>query len=150
MQVWGKTGGKLYGQRSGADYSDNQKRFVLFNKAAIEALTALPFSPGEDCVVVANDWHTAMFPVLLKVNPPGLYCQPQFVHKPGAIVAEYHSREQLTHQDWCVTKTCEHRYTVAILLRFLSAHTLMPAGALCDIDNILSLAQPSMQLSCLH
>lgn len=68
MQVWGKTGGKLYGQRSGADYSDNQKRFVLFNKAAIEALTALPFSPGEDCVVVANDWHTAMFPVLLKVN----------------------------------------------------------------------------------
>ena len=67
MQVWGKTGGKLYGQRSGSDYSDNQKRFVLFNKAAIEALTALPFSPGEECVVVANDWHTAMFPVLLKV-----------------------------------------------------------------------------------
>ncbi|DBA74037.1 TPA: hypothetical protein ACH3X1_010853 [Trebouxia sp. C0004] len=65
-KVWGKTGGKLYGQRSGSDYSDNQKRFVLFNKAAIEALTALPFSPGEDCVVVANDWHTAMFPVLLK------------------------------------------------------------------------------------
>lgn len=67
MKVWGKTGGKLYGQRSGADFSDNQKRFVLFNKAAVEALTALPFSPGEDCVVVANDWHTAMFPVLLKV-----------------------------------------------------------------------------------
>lgn len=68
IQVWGKTGGKLYGQRSGADYSDNQKRFVLFNKAAIEALTALPFSPGEESVVVANDWHTAMFPVLLKVT----------------------------------------------------------------------------------
>lgn len=67
MQVWGKTGGKLYGQKSGADFSDNQKRFVLFNKAAVEALTALPFSPGEDCVVVAHDWHTAMFPVLLKV-----------------------------------------------------------------------------------
>lgn len=72
-QVWGKTGGKLYGQRSGSDYSDNQKRFVLFNKAAIEALTALPFSPGEDCVVVANDWHTAMFPVLLKVDQ-GIPC----------------------------------------------------------------------------
>ena len=68
--MWGKTGGKLYGQRSGSDYTDNQKRFVLFNKAAIEALTALPFSPGEDCVVVANDWHTAMFPVLLKVIQP--------------------------------------------------------------------------------
>jgi len=72
-QVWGKTGGKLYGQRSGSDYSDNQKRFVLFNKAAIEALTALPFSPGEDCVVVANDWHTAMYPVLLKVDQ-GISC----------------------------------------------------------------------------
>lgn len=43
---------------------------MLFNKAAVEALTALPFSPGEDCVVVANDWHTAMFPVLLKVSSP--------------------------------------------------------------------------------
>lgn len=78
-QVWGKTGGKLYGQRSGSDYSDNQKRFVLFNKAAIEALTALPFSPGEDCVVVANDWHTAMFPVLLKVDP-GIPCSTSSTH----------------------------------------------------------------------
>ncbi len=79
LQVWGKTGGKLYGQRSGSDYSDNQKRFVLFNKAAIEALTALPFSPGEDCVVVANDWHTAMFPVLLKV------IQDHAAHQAGTV-----------------------------------------------------------------
>ena len=34
----------------------------------------MPFSPGEDCVVVANDWHTAMFPVLLKVLSP--FCTP--------------------------------------------------------------------------
>ena len=79
LQVWGKTGGKLYGQRSGSDYSDNQKRFVLFNKAAIEALTALPFGPGEDCVVVANDWHTAMFPVLLKVDQ-GIPCSTSSTH----------------------------------------------------------------------
>ncbi len=79
LQVWGKTGGKLYGQRSGSDYSDNQKRFVLFNKAAIEALTALPFSPGEDCVVVANDWHTALFPVLLKVDQ-GIPCSTTSTH----------------------------------------------------------------------
>jgi len=82
-QVWGKTGGKLYGQRSGSDYSDNQKRFVLFNKAAIEALTALPFSPGEDCVVVANDWHTAMFPVLLKVCAQSSCQQCAFQPKPA-------------------------------------------------------------------
>lgn len=26
----------------------------------------LPFSPGEDALVVCNDWHTALLPVLLK------------------------------------------------------------------------------------
>lgn len=65
-KVWGKTGSKLYGPRSGADYVDNQKRFALFNKAAIEAVRALPFGPGENCVFIANDWHSALIPVLLK------------------------------------------------------------------------------------
>lgn len=68
MKVWGKTGSKLYGQKSGSDYLDNQKRFKLFNQAAIESLTCLPFSPGEDTVVVCNDWHTSLLPVLLKVR----------------------------------------------------------------------------------
>lgn len=45
---------------------DNQRRFAMFCKAAIESLRALPFMPGEDCLIVANDWHTAMVPVLLK------------------------------------------------------------------------------------
>lgn len=65
-KVWGLTGSKLYGQKSGADYMDNQRRFAMFCKAAIESLRALPFMPGEDCLIVANDWHTAMVPVLLK------------------------------------------------------------------------------------
>ena len=56
----------LYGPKSGADYVDNHKRFTLFNKAAIEAVRALPFGFGEDCVFVANDWHSALIPVLLK------------------------------------------------------------------------------------
>lgn len=65
-QVWGKTGAKLYGPKSGADFVDNHKRFALFNKAAIEAVKVLPFGPGEDCVFVANDWHSALLPVVLK------------------------------------------------------------------------------------
>ncbi|KAG2497328.1 hypothetical protein HYH03_004492 [Edaphochlamys debaryana] len=65
-KVWGKTGSKLYGPRSGADYLDNHKRFSLFCRAAIEAARVLPFGPGEDCVFVANDWHSALVPVLLK------------------------------------------------------------------------------------
>lgn len=42
----------------------------LVLQAAIEALRVLPFSPGEDTVIVCNDWHTALVPVLLKVIPP--------------------------------------------------------------------------------
>lgn len=65
-KVWGKTGSMLYGKQSGADYKDNQKRFAMFCRAAIEAARALPFGPGENCTFVANDWHSALVPVLLK------------------------------------------------------------------------------------
>jgi granule-bound starch synthase len=64
--VWGKTGSKLYGPKSGADYVDNHKRFALFCKAAIEATRVLPFGFGEDAVFVANDWHSSLVPILLK------------------------------------------------------------------------------------
>ncbi|GFR42632.1 hypothetical protein Agub_g3568 [Astrephomene gubernaculifera] len=65
-KVWGKTGSKLYGPRSGADFLDNNRRFSLFCKAAIEAVRALPFGPGEECIFVANDWHSSLVPVMLK------------------------------------------------------------------------------------
>eukprot|EP00798_Chlamydomonas_sp_ICE-L_P030281 gene30281-35269_t len=65
-KVMGKTGSKLYGSKSGADYIDNAQRFALFNKAAIEATRLLPFGTGEDSVFVANDWHSSLVPVLLK------------------------------------------------------------------------------------
>lgn len=67
-KVWGKTGSKLYGARSGSDYIDNHKRFTLFCKAAIEATRSLPFGPGEDCVFVANDWHSGLVPIMIKVR----------------------------------------------------------------------------------
>ena len=34
-KVWGKTGSKLYGLKSGADFNDNQKRFAVFCKVRI-------------------------------------------------------------------------------------------------------------------
>jgi len=67
-KVWGKTGSKLYGAKAGVDFDDNQKRFRVFTEAAIEACRKLPFGPGEDVVFVANDWHSAMVPVLLKTK----------------------------------------------------------------------------------
>lgn len=81
-KVWGSTGSKLYGAKSGADYADNQKRFALFCKAALEALDALAFLPGEDAILVANDWHTSLVPVLLKdVYQP----QGRFTKTPCAL-----------------------------------------------------------------
>jgi len=65
-KVWGKTGSKLYGLKSGADFVDNSKRFRIFCEAAIEAARCLPFSYGEDVTFVANDWHSALVPVLLR------------------------------------------------------------------------------------
>lgn len=66
-KVWGKTGAKLYGRASGADWDDNTARFALFNKAALAALDSLPFCAGQETdAIVANDWHTALLPVLVK------------------------------------------------------------------------------------
>eukprot|EP00227_Mantoniella_beaufortii_P001658 CAMPEP_0197614434 /NCGR_PEP_ID=MMETSP1326-20131121/59514_1 /TAXON_ID=1155430 /ORGANISM="Genus nov. species nov., Strain RCC2288" /LENGTH=588 /DNA_ID=CAMNT_0043183307 /DNA_START=50 /DNA_END=1816 /DNA_ORIENTATION=+ len=64
-KVWGKTGSKLYGNKSGSDFADNQERFAVFCHAALQAPLALPFGYGEDVVFVANDWHSGLVPVLL-------------------------------------------------------------------------------------
>jgi hypothetical protein len=85
-QVWGQTGAKLYGSKSGADYIDNQKRFKLFCEAAIESLRVLPFGPGEDCLIVANDWHSALVPVLIK----DVY-QPRGEFKDTKVCGDGHS-----------------------------------------------------------
>lgn len=65
-KVNGVTGSQLYGTKAGADYKDNQLRFRIFCQAAIEATRCLPMSPGEDVMFVANDWHSALVPVMLK------------------------------------------------------------------------------------
>eukprot|EP00951_Prasinocladus_malaysianus_P023372 scaffold198604_cov41-Prasinocladus_malaysianus.AAC.1 len=74
-KIWGKTGSMLYGKKSGADFKDNQLRFRMFCEAALEANKLLPFGFGDDCTIVANDWHSALVPVLLKdvYQPRGEY-----------------------------------------------------------------------------
>lgn len=67
-KIWGKTGSKLYGKKSGSDFNDNQKRFAVLAGAAFECQKDLPFGFGEDVVFVANDWHSALVPVLLKTK----------------------------------------------------------------------------------
>lgn len=74
-KVWGKTGSKLYGKTNGADFADNQERFAMFCKAALEAPLVLDLGYGEDVCFVANDWHSGLVPVMLaKVyRPNGKY-----------------------------------------------------------------------------
>ncbi|KAH0975149.1 hypothetical protein GBA52_017048 [Prunus armeniaca] len=85
-RVWGKTGSKVYGPKTGEDYKDNQLRFsflFLNLQAALEAPRVLNLNSnkyfsgpyGEDVVFVANDWHTALIPCYLKTiyKPRGLY-----------------------------------------------------------------------------
>lgn len=45
-----------------ADYPDNAERFVFFARAVLEAVGHLGFTPD---VIHANDWQTALVPVLL-------------------------------------------------------------------------------------
>ncbi len=52
----------IYGE-SGADYSDNARRFAFF---ALAACLALPRVAQGPCVLHAHDWHTALAPIYLR------------------------------------------------------------------------------------
>mmetsp|Transcript_65872 Transcript_65872/g.104488 ORF Transcript_65872/g.104488 Transcript_65872/m.104488 type:complete len:938 (+) Transcript_65872:38-2851(+) len=67
-RVNGQTGSKLYGPEWGKDFADNQARFAYFCKAALKAIQELPLGGaiyGGDCMVVCNDWHSALVPMLI-------------------------------------------------------------------------------------
>jgi len=49
--------------KTGQDYPDNAKRFVLFSKAVLETLNKLQWQPD---VIHCNDWQTGLIPYLLK------------------------------------------------------------------------------------
>ncbi|CAE7897485.1 unnamed protein product [Symbiodinium microadriaticum] len=67
-RVYGQTGAKLYGPEWGQDFADNQARFAYFCKAALKAIQELPLGGavyGGDCMVVCNDWHSALVPMFI-------------------------------------------------------------------------------------
>ena len=82
-KVWGKTGSKIYGAKVGQDYKDNQLRFSVFCQAALKAPLLLNLTAnkafsgvyGEDCVFIANDWHSALTSCYMKsmYKPLGIY-----------------------------------------------------------------------------
>ncbi len=49
-------------QENGADYGDNCERFIIFQRAALEAIRALGMRPD---VIHCNDWQTGLIPIYL-------------------------------------------------------------------------------------
>merc|ERR1719436_1711264 len=65
-RVNGLSGSKLYGPEWGKDFADNQARFAYFCRAALVAIKELPlgsFAFGDEVMVIANDWHSALVPM---------------------------------------------------------------------------------------
>lgn len=77
--------GGMYADSFGA-YGDNQFRFSLLAQCGLEAPLLLDFEDGQgtfgqECLFVANDWHTALVPVYLaaKYRPHGVYQEARSV-----------------------------------------------------------------------
>jgi starch synthase len=68
---------QFYGTSQG-DYSDNDRRFIFFQRAVLEGLKALPLKPD---VVHCHDWQTGLIPVYLK----SLYAADSFFQKTKSI-----------------------------------------------------------------
>lgn len=49
--------------KTGASYPDNDARFILFSRAALEVMKLLYWQPD---IIHCNDWQSALIPVLLK------------------------------------------------------------------------------------
>jgi len=67
-RVNGQTGAKLYGPEWGQDFADNQARFAYFCKCTLKAIQELPLGGsayGGDCMVLCNDWHSALVPMFI-------------------------------------------------------------------------------------
>ncbi|MDX1808870.1 MAG: glycogen synthase GlgA [Sulfurospirillaceae bacterium] len=79
---FGRSG--LYDEE-GIAYTDNDNRFIFLSKAALQLSKKISFNPD---IVHANDWHTAMLPIL---------CQTRF-HTDFASCASVLTIHNLQHQ----------------------------------------------------
>ena len=112
--MWGKTGSKLYGKTNGADFADNQERFAMFCKAALEAPMVLPFGYGEDVCFVANDWHSGLVPVMIKK-----VFQPQGESRAKISLPSQQTRKQ--PHSWRFTRIFIHWRGIIASLAFVPA-----------------------------
>jgi len=62
-EYFGRNG--LYEDEHGNGYTDNDNRFIFLSKASLQLCKMLHFTPD---IVHANDWHTAILPLLLRTK----------------------------------------------------------------------------------
>ncbi len=63
---FGRSG--LYSDENGFSYGDNDIRFTFFSKAVLELAARLDMRPD---ILHANDWHTALLPLLIRSRYAG-------------------------------------------------------------------------------
>ncbi len=71
--------GELYAdKKTGRDYEDNDKRFILFARGVLETIKALEWKPD---LIHCNDWQSALIPAYLKT----IYAEDQFFSKTATL-----------------------------------------------------------------
>ncbi|MFA6195509.1 MAG: glycogen/starch synthase [Sulfurimonas sp.] len=66
-------------------YSDNPERFIFFSKSALQLCKKIGFQPD---IIHANDWHTAVIPLLLNV------LNDDFFHNTASILSIHNLQHQ--------------------------------------------------------
>ena len=68
-------------------YQDNPQRFVFFSKAVMQLSKKLHFQPD---IVHANDWHTALIPLLLNT----MYAHDSHFHNTASVLTIHNLQHQ--------------------------------------------------------
>jgi len=66
-------------KKTGQDYEDNDERFILFARGALETVRALNWKPD---LIHCNDWQSAMIPAYLKT----IFEEDQFFSKTATLL----------------------------------------------------------------
>lgn len=113
----------LYGNEKG-DYPDNLERFAFFSKRSLELAKEIGFKPD---IVHANDWQTALVPVLLKTR----WARDPFFQKTKSFLTIHNIAYQglFSHKLYPVLELPEEFYSVRCF-EFYGRINLLKGGIL--------------------
>lgn len=112
-----------------------QFRYMLLSLAGLEAPLQLPLGErglyGQDCVFIANDWHSALVPVYLaaKYRPHGVYTHAR------SVMAIHNLRHQVRSVSGCHGRSCLLQVILTTINSAL-APVAVPVGLYCCCPNL--------------